>query len=95
MNTEMKPVDVLAVMDGERRMLVKLRSLAEWSECASVEKGDAILRDHDNACAAVAELIEAAAEFREGTKCHIRECAHCEGRSRRIDAALARIGGAA
>ena len=93
-------VDVLAVMDGERRMLAKLQSLAEWSECANVEKGEAILREHDSARAAVAELIEALRKEDEWSRREAEGAIDPEwdyesmvGQYRR--AALARIGGAA
>ena len=44
---------------------------------------------------AVAELIDAAREYREGTRCHVEKCIYCHERSTRLDVALARAGGAA
>lgn len=87
-------VDVLAVMDADGRAVALLSdeyydagksNLAEkWSDHLSV---------HDEARAAVAELIDAASHLRE-TRTY-KGTADAEDRRARLDAALARVKGGA
>jgi hypothetical protein len=73
-------VDVLEVLDNTATMA---RFDNSWN---SLDEAD-----FQAARAAVADLIEAARDYREGTKCHLSNCVYCHDRSIRMDAALAAV----
>lgn len=79
MNNETQKVDVLAVMSDAAR---------DYAEMDMPTIAEA-MRDSRTA---VSELIEAVKVYRNAETC---QCEYCARRRSRIDAALARIGGAA
>lgn len=59
MSTETKKVDVLAVMDKERPVLIQASKACQLLKQLTFEEALSFISRHDEARAAVAELIEA------------------------------------
>lgn len=90
MSTETQKVDVLAVMDKERPVLIQASKACQLLKQLTFEEALSFISRHDEARAAVAELIEASKEA-SGWVDQV-SAAGCKAIDR-LAAALARVGG--
>ena len=77
-----KPIDVRKTI---ATMIADLRTSGDTGMVENLLDADA----------AIAELIDVAREYREGTRCHVEKCTFCQGRITRLDVAIARVSGGA